>query len=451
MINLENEKGNRIGILGLARTGEAAYLALKDFCNVICHDDSEKNSTDFAAKYGADKLVNITDPAWERLDKIILSPGIPTSLPKPHPIMEIARKNNIPISSDIDLLYNASPDAHYIAITGTNGKSTTTALIHHILKEHNYDIGGNIGKPALGMNHAARGYVLELSSFQIELLQTFKADIAIITNITPDHLDRHGTIENYINVKKSLVENCANSILNVEFAATKAIYESSSHVIPFSTRNLVEKGACVMNGKIYDCFSGMMKEYDLPESKYLQGEHNRENIAAAFAACRLTGLDAAEILEKIASFVSLPHRMQFLGTKFGIDFYNDSKATNAEAAEKSIGSLKNIYLLAGGVPKDGGLAPILHLRQNITKAYLYGQAKNLFAEQLEGIIPYQICDTLDESFAAAVCDAKTSPLPTNILLAPACASYDQFKDFEERGCHFMSLYDRMTPHHKSNK
>ncbi|MGV2333262.1 MAG UNVERIFIED_CONTAM: UDP-N-acetylmuramoyl-L-alanine--D-glutamate ligase [Planctomycetaceae bacterium] len=482
MIKLAKEKNKLIGIFGLARTGEALYLALKDIAeNVICYDDSKITREAFASKYGPKALIPITDPIWRRLDKIILSPGIPLYGPNMHPIVNFAEENNIAITSDIDLLYEAREDAAYIAITGTNGKSTTTSLIHHILKMDNakWDIGGNIGSSVMNMDHEANGYVLEVSSYQIDLLKTFRANIGILLNITPDHLERHGTMEKYIEVKKSLlarsdirivggdgIESTKNviareaerSTMEMSFLCGPESRNCNSNElqklynwipdqvrddINISTKKIAKDTICVKDGKIYDYIGPELKEYILPDNKSLMGEHNRENIAASFAACRIVGMTPEIILKQIASFVGLPHRMQFLGTKYDIDFYNDSKATNADAAARSIGLLHNIYLLLGGVPKEGGIKDLLHLNSHITKAYIFGQAKSLFAEQLEGLIAYEICDNIDEATKKAVSDARSSKAKANILLAPACASFDQFKDFEERGYHFIELYDRM--------
>ena len=453
MIKLTSEKNKKIGIFGLARTGEATYLALKDNAEVICWDDSDANKDRFSSKHNKEHLIPITDQAWTKLDYIILSPGVPTTFPEPHNIVKLAKDHNIPIMSDIDLLYLARPDAHYISVTGTNGKSTTTALIHHILKDHHYDMGGNIGTASLSMNPKAKGYVLELSSFQLDITHIFHSNITIILNITPDHIDRHGTLENYILSKKSLIDSVAKdgtAILNIDNKITRELYQDlhnerkDIHFIRFSTINIIDRGICVKGGKIFDDFSGTLKEYDLPSNKSLQGAHNFENIATAYAASIASGLKPEYILSKIATFVGLPHRMQFIGNKANIDFYNDSKATNAEAASKSIGALKNIYWLAGGVPKEGGIEDLVaSLPDHVKKAYLFGEAKELFAEQIGASLEVQICNDLDEAFDMAYRDALNDPSHSNILLAPACASLDQFKNYEERGKRFIELYQSL--------
>jgi UDP-N-acetylmuramoylalanine--D-glutamate ligase len=449
MIKLTKEKDKIVGVFGLARTGESVYRALKDAdTHAICYDDSEKNREEFAKKHGNEDLIPITDEIWKKARQIIISPGVPTTLPQPHPVVELARKLAIPFMGDIDILCLERVDAQYIAITGTNGKSTTTSLIHHILGKHakKWDIGGNIGNAVLNMDHQASGYVLELSSYQIELLKDFKANIAVLLNITPDHLDRHGTIENYTEVKKSLVKNAATSIIGIDNPITRMVFDelkSTHKLIPISTKEIIENGVCVKDGKIYDRMDGVNKEYTLFPNKSLQGEHNFENIAASFAVTKLYNIDADLIISQIGSFNGLPHRMQYLGSKLNIDFYNDSKATNAEAASKSLGSLKNIYWLAGGIAKAGGIKSLLPLKANIKKAYLYGDAKYLFEQQLKGVVPYQIFNSLEEAFMVAVEDAKLQNKPANIVLAPACSSLDQFKDFEERGCYFIELYDNL--------
>lgn len=454
MINLSSQKNKKIGIFGLARTGEAAFVALHNIAStILCWDDSEQNRTNFVNSHKSNYLIPITEPSWQNLDYIILSPGVPTTFPEPHAIVHLAKTYNIPIISDIDLLYEARPDARFIGITGTNGKSTTTALIHHILKDKDYDIGGNIGTAALSLNAESRGYVLELSSFQLEITHNLQVDIGMILNITPDHLDRHGTLENYIFSKKTLIEKLkegGTAILNVDNKITRELYNdmhiSMKHInfIRISTKRIIDKGICVKGGKIFDTFSGKVKEYSLPFNKSLQGDHNHENIAAAYAAGIASGVDSDRILEKIATFIGLPHRMQFICTKKNVDFYNDSKATNSDAASKSISALENIYWIAGGIHKEGGIEDILELLpRHVKKAYLFGAAKNIFAQQIGRAIPMQICEDMQEALKAATSDAFKYPEHANILLAPACASYDQFKNYEDRGNQFVSMVTKL--------
>lgn len=445
MIDLSKEKEKKFGIFGLSRTGIAAYRALQQKCRkLICYDDSKENREKFAKEFGTDSIKPLDDESWLDLDEIIISPGIPTSLPKPHKVAEFAKENNIQIISDMDLLYRNRKDADYIAITGTNGKSTTTALIHHIFKEAglNYDIGGNIGKPALDMDNEAKGYVLELSSYQIELTKEFYPNLGIITNITPDHLDRHGNMENYKNIKTSLLADSKRCIISTDDLIMRDIFTIfQNKSIPASVGRKLDNGISIIDSKIIDNIDDT--QYDLPVNKSLQGIHNQQNIAIAFAAGRIRNILPETILKALGSFKALPHRMEYLGTKNQVEFYNDSKATNAIAAGHALSSLKNIYWIAGGVAKEGGIESLMQYSENIAKAYFFGEAASQFSKTWNGVTSLQKCNKLDDAFAAAHMDAKASGKPAAILLSPASASFDQFKDFEERGYHFVNLYGKI--------
>ncbi len=429
----------KIGIFGLGKTGISAYEYLKrdndrhceedsnptsQSSNIICYDDNEQNRKEFEDKFGSGALKNIDDPAWTCLDYIILSPGVPLHFPAPHDIVKLARANNIPLTSDIELLYQANSEAKYIAITGTNGKSTTTALIAHILGPL-FAVGGNIGVPVLDLPKS-EGYVLELSSYQLDLLESFHANIAVLLNITPDHIDRHGSLENYIEAKKRIWRNMGpkdHLIIGVDNNITRKVYEEIKGKVPFA----------LVPTSIKD------EVGDLPFNPYLLGDHNRENMLVAIAAAKIIGLPDSAIKAKIADFVGLKHRMQFVRHYKNIAFYNDSKATNAEAASKSIAALDNIYLIAGGVPKEGGIESLNHLFCRIKKTYLFGEAKNLFARTLEGKVEYEVAEDMKSAILLAYRDALASGKSANILLAPACASFDQFKNFEHRGDEFIRI------------
>lgn len=448
MIKLASEKNKKIGIFGLARTGLATYESLKGACaKLVAWDDSEKNREIFEEKYGDSDLIPIENNEWEDLDEIVLSPGVPTSLPKPHNIVEIAKNYNIKLISDIDLLYRAKKDSICVAVTGTNGKSTTAALIHHILNasDDKWDLGGNIGNAALNMDDGAWGYVIELSSFQIELSKEFRSNIAILLNITPDHLDRHGTMKEYTRVKRSLVENAGMGIIGIDNEITCKIYEElkdNQDLIPFSTNRILEYGISIKDGIIYN-YINSKDTYALPENQYLVGLHNLENIAAAYTACISLGLDPEFIIKQIGSFKGLPHRMQYLGIKEGVAFYNDSKATNMESVRKALEALTNVHLIAGGVRKKDGIDTILDLKGHISHAYFYGEAADSFAEEAGRELKHDIYSTLEESFNEALKKSRDITNGAVILLSPGCASFDQFKDFEERGYYFIELYDKL--------
>lgn len=424
----------KIGIFGLGKTGISAYEYLhrhekpqpgtpEDY-HIICYDDNDKNRKDFIAKFGPEPLKHIQDPEWQSLDYIVLSPGVPLHFPKPHDIVKLAQRYNIPITSDIELFYNANQEAKYIAITGTNGKSTTTALIGHILGE-SYGVGGNIGLPVLDLPQK-KGYVLELSSYQLDLLCDFHANIAILLNITPDHIDRHGSLENYIEAKKRIWRNMGpkdHLIIGIDNDITGRIYNEIKGKMPFN----------IIPISIKDDIG------DLPQNPYLLGDHNLENVIAAITAARITSISNSEIKSKLVSFIGLKHRMQFVINYQNINFYNDSKATNAEAASKSIAALDNIYWLAGGIAKEGGIESLAPLFSKIKKAYLFGESKDLFANTLKGKIAYEQCEDMESAIKLAYRDALIDSSKANILLAPACASFDQFKSFEHRGDEFIRV------------
>lgn len=419
-----SQLGKKIGIFGLGKTGISSYEALKDAAELICFDDSQLNRKLFADIYGNEILVHYSDSKWDKLDEILLSPGVPLS----HEIVQKAKRFDIKITSDIEILYEECKDANFVCITGTNGKSTTTALIGHILKEAGYDypIGGNIGMAALALPLYKPGYVLELSSFQLELLNNFQAKIAIILNITEDHLDRHHTMIEYINIKAKILTKLKTeglAIIGIDNENSARIFQEYKGQI----KNIIP-------------FSASKNKDNIPELERLKGIHNKENIVASYIACRALGVSAKKITDSVVSFEGLPHRMQYIGSKNRLYFYNDSKATNAEAASKSLASLKNIYWLAGGIAKKGGIKNLEFLFANIKKAYLFGQAKEEFARVLENKVEYQIFDNLEKAFDSAVNDAiNDKNMIKNILLAPAASSYDQFKNFEQRGEFFTKL------------
>lgn len=442
-MKLHSQKGKKIGIFGLGITGISVYQSLLDIANIIiCYDDSHDNIEQFIKTYDRNVIVDINNPKWHTLDKIIISPGVKHS----HAIFDIAKKYNIQISSDIDLLYEENPNAQYIAITGTNGKSTTTALIHHILKTNglHYQLAGNIGIPALSLEKS-NGYILELSSFQIDLLHNFASNIAAILNITPDHLDRYNTFQEYQKSKFKILQKSEIKILGVDNIITQKKYEElkeleNHNIISFSS-NGISNIQC-NNNVLYDNYFDM-KEYTIPENASLKGRHNQENISASFAICRLIGVKGDDIINALYSFKGLKHRMQYVTTINNVSFYNDSKATNSAAAIFALNSLHNIFWLAGGIYKEKDLSMFDNTNLiNVKKAYLFGQSKDLLIKYLDGKIMYEACNTLEDALSRSYLDAKNSKELVNILLAPACASYDQFKNFAHRGDEFIKLINR---------
>ena len=435
---MQSLKNKKIGIVGLGITGTSIYSDITHYTNsIICWDDSEKNRHLFENQ---GILLDLSDKQWHSIDIVFISPGIPNN----HKIFLLAKEHNLLISSDIELFLHHNPNSKIIAITGTNGKSTTTALIGHILNHFGYDfpVGGNIGKPALSLPKNKPGYVLELSSFQLDLISFLNTTISVLLNITPDHLDRHGTFDEYCKAKMRILCGDGIKIIGIDTKTCKEIYDrlvesGEKNIIAISTNEKNNTISCTkhsINDNFYDNCS-----HKLPELQKLTGKHNQKNIAASYAVCRSLGLKPSDIIEKLASFEGLKHRMQYLGSKNNITYYNDSKATNANAAACSLSSMQNIFWLAGGIFKEKNLDALENYWPNIKKAYLFGKSSLLFSEYLKDKVDFEVFSTMQEAFYKANIEAKSIEEQTNIILAPACASFDQFNNFEERGNKFIDL------------
>ncbi|RTK93664.1 MAG: UDP-N-acetylmuramoyl-L-alanine--D-glutamate ligase [Rickettsiales bacterium] len=391
-MKLISQAKQKIGIFGLGLTGQSVYEALLNIADlIICWDDSEKNRNAFSDNYNQNDLVDITCKSWLELDKIVISPGVPHI----HPIFLLAKNHNILISSDIQLFLEENKNSKIVAITGTNGKSTTTALVGHLLKSNNYDyhVGGNIGVPILQLPVNAQGYILELSSFQLDLLYNFNPDIAVLLNITPDHFDRYANFEAYVASKFKVFNGDGVKIISIDTPILKDFYfnlkaKYDKKVISIST-NPSRYGIVCTSHTIKDNVVDK-KKYDIPIFDNLLGNHNLENIAAAFAVCKMLGLTSQQIIRNLGNFQGLKHRMQYLGKKNHIKYYNDSKATNATSAAVALNTLSNIYWLAGGIFKEESFAPIDHGLASINRAYLFGKDKMLFAEYLENKVKYDL-------------------------------------------------------------
>jgi UDP-N-acetylmuramoylalanine--D-glutamate ligase len=435
--------GKPVAVYGLGLSGFSCVRALIAAGVTVTAWDEDKAKRSIAKAAGAkiDELIDLTGYA-----ALVLSPGIPLHLPAPHPVVERARHTGVEIIGDIELLYRANPARKTIGITGTNGKSTTTALVGHILKECGVSaaVGGNIGKAVLDLDDADI-FVLELSSYQLDLCATFAPNIAVHLNLTPDHIDRHGDLAGYVAAKMRVFRGKGHAVIGIDDQPSRDMAwqvrtAGARDVFEISVIGSVEKGADVEDGILYDAMTGEAENVvDLKEIAALPGVHNHQNAATAYAIARLVGLESSAIIAAMKTYPGLPHRMFTVRTIAGIPYINDSKATNADAASKALACYREIHWILGGVPKAGGLGGLEPLMDRIAQAYVIGQAADDFAEWLSARnVAVKKCGTLDHAVAEAHMAAQKAEHGV-ILLSPACASFDQFKSFEHRGQVFTDL------------
>ena len=453
-IDLSAFAGMPIAVLGLGKSGLSAARALHDFGADVRAWDDDPACREVAQADGM-AVVDLAAADLQGVPTLLLSPGIPHSYPAPHPAVIKARAAGCEIVCDIELLARVERDAVYIGITGTNGKSTTTALIGHVLSQlgKRAVIGGNIGAPALSLAPMGDGgiYVLELSSYQLELLPSATFDVAILLNISPDHLDRHGGMAGYIAAKRRIFDGPATrslAIVGIDDEASRAIYDDLAaqgrRVVAVSVEQPVAGGVYVANGWLIDDRGGDARRIiDLSGVETLPGPHNAQNAAVAYTAVSMIvaddpAVDDGQLAAAIATFPGLAHRQELIAVIDGCRFINDSKATNADAAARALACNDNIIWIAGGLAKAGGIEPLAPFFSRIRHAFLVGEAANDFATTLEGKVPYTISGELAAAIADAAELARTGPQPSVVLLSPACASFDQFADFEARGDAFRS-------------
>ncbi len=420
--------GKTYGVYGLARSGRATVAALAAAgAQTLNWDDSEVAR---AAFDGA--LTNLHETDLSHLDALVVSPGVPRSAL----LFVKATAAGIPVIGDIELFAQARPALpphRVVGITGTNGKSTTTALIHHMLAAAGAPtlMGGNIGLPILSQQPLPEGgiYVLELSSYQLDITFSLACEVAVLLNITPDHLERHGTLAAYAAAKARLFAMqtpFATAIVGMDA-------EAEHDVLDDAEEPLIEF--------IEDIDAGNQAEWPA-----LQGPHNLQNARAAVAACAALGLTPAEIAAGLRSYPGLPHRMERIAEKSGVLWVNDSKATNADSSAPALSAFPGTHWIAGGRPKldSAGrvdLGPVLPHLAGVKAAYLIGEAAPLFDPVLRKLLPVTLSGTL----AQAVADAAAAAVPGDtVLLSPACASFDQFSDFEARGAAFAALVEALS-------
>ncbi len=452
MIPVTSFADRDVAVFGLGESGRVSALALAAGGARVAAWDDDDNAV-AAARAAGIPIVDLHVADWKRFAALVLAPGVPLTHPAPHWTVVSARAAGIEIVGDIELFCRERrrhcPDAPFIAVTGTNGKSTTTALIAHLIATAGREValGGNIGKAVLSLAPPSRGrtHVIECSSFQIDLAPSLDPSIGVLLNVTPDHLDRHGTFETYAAIKERLVADSGMAVIAVDDKPSQAIADrvarSGKRVVRVSNRRPLADGVTAIGEEIVAVGDGASTRVaNLAGIGALRGAHNAQNAAAAVAVARALGLDGRAIVKGLKSFPGLSHRMEEVGRRGRVLFVNDSKATNADAAAKALASFAPIYWIAGGRPKEGGIAPLADFFPRIARAYLIGEAAEDFARTLGTRVPHVISGTLSAAVAAAAADAAADGAAEPVvLLSPASASYDQFKNFEVRGDAFRAL------------
>ena len=449
MIPVATFAGKRVAVFGLGSSGLLAARALAaGNAEVIAWDDDERKIREAQAEGLHTEDLRVLD--WSKVAALVLAPGIPLTHPEPHWTVSFARKANVEVIGDIELFCRARETSDHrcplVAITGTNGKSTTTALIAHLLNRAGIDaqMGGNIGVPALALEpfKPGRAYVLEISSYQIDLAPSLNPTVGILLNVSEDHLDRHGSLQNYAAIKERLparIERGGTAVIDVddEFtrAAAERIERAKKRVIRVSVASPLHDGYYAEGHRIFRASNDKVQAVaDLGGIGSLRGIHNAQNAACAVAACVSLDVGLETIQKGLTSFPGLAHRMQEIGRMGNVLFVNDSKATNADSAAKALASFEDIFWIAGGKPKTGGITSLAPFFPRIRKAYLIGEAAQEFAHTLEGKVPYEIDRVLKAAVEAAARAAIASGFKEPVvLLSPACASFDQYPNFEVRG------------------
>jgi UDP-N-acetylmuramoylalanine--D-glutamate ligase len=452
--------GQKVAVFGLGGSGlVSASALLAGGADVVAYDDN----ADSVAKANAAGIptADLRGVDWSKVRALVLAPGVPLTHPSPHWSVRLAQAAGVPVIGDIELFCRErrrlAPDAPFVAITGTNGKSTTTALVAHLAASAGMDaqLGGNIGTAILSLRpplaaraRPTRVHVIECSSYQIDLAPSLDPSVGILVNLSEDHLDRHGTMAHYAAVKERLVAGVPRDgtvIIGVDDEWCRAIADrvaqSGKRVERISVRRPLTDGIYVDDRRILRGVAGnAMPVADLGGIGSLRGRHNAQNAASAAAAALALGLSPEAIQAGLRSFPGLAHRMEEVGRRGSVLFINDSKATNADSTAQALVCFDDIFWIAGGKPKTGGIEPLREFFPRIRKAYLIGEAAAEFAATLGGAVPHEIAGTLDQATAAAARDAGTSTAREPVvLLSPACASFDQYRNFEVRGDAFRGL------------
>ena len=460
MIDVSYMHDLTVAVMGLGRSGLAAAKALiAGGAEVWAWDDAPDRRDAVAAE--DIPLVDLASCDWQEPVALILSPGVPLHHPKPHPAVSLAEAAGVEVIGDIELLGRAMPDAAYVGVTGTNGKSTTTALIGHLMEMagREVQVGGNLGTPALALYPADPGdtYVLEMSSYQLELTRSITFDVAVLLNISPDHLDRYADMDGYVAAKRLVFHRQTTprtAVVGVDDAHCAAVCRELAEagdqvVIPISGKGRAPGGVFARDGWIYDDTGGKQAAMiDLGRVLALTGWHNWQNAAAACAAVTSVGVAPPVAAAAINSYSGLPHRQEPISLVDGVLYVNDSKATNPDAAAKALACYENVYWIVGGQAKAAGLDGLDDDFPRVAHAFLIGQSSERFAALLQGKVEMSRCGELpaavDAAHRLALRQRRQRPV---VLLSPACASFDQFKDFEDRGDSFRRLVEALPGEH----
>jgi len=447
MIPVPGFEGRRVAVFGLGRSGITAARALQAGGAVpVLWDDGVSGRMQTEAE--GFLVEDLTRADWSGFAALVLSPGAPLTHPKPHWTVERAHEAGVPVIGDVELFARAlaalppGDRPRVVAITGTNGKSTTTALIGWVLKQAGLrvHIGGNIGIGVLALPEptADAVYVIEVSSYQLDLTTGFAPDVAILTNVSPDHLDRHGGMEGYVAAKRRIFQ-----AQGAEALALVGVDEEWGQKIAAGLQAQGRRVETVVSvpspprGEGYSAAAGVLMAgrevlADLTAARSLPGRHNAQNAAFAYATARALGVSHEAAVEGLLSFPGLSHRMEAVGRLDAVRFINDSKATNADAARQALASYPSVFWIAGGKAKEGGIDSLRDLFPRVAKAYLIGEAADDFAVTLADT-PHVVAHTMERAVELAAADAAAAGGEQVVLLSPACASFDQFPDFEVRG------------------
>lgn len=444
-----------VAVFGLGLSGLATIKSLvASNISVTAWDDKQENR-DKAKAIGA-KIDNLSEIDLSNYAVFILAPGVPYSF-EPHPVVINAQKASLEIIGDIELFHRAGLGIKTIGITGTNGKSTTTALITHVLQEADMKavMAGNIGQAIFDLEDISSIdiLVLEISSYQMDLCPTYRPDISLILNITPDHLDRHGSMQAYIDAKAKILDGNGTAVISVDDDYSQVLFDQAfidqnRKIIPLSVKSSIVEGYYVKKSKLYSNHHGLDNLiHDFKEADYLnlKGLHNQQNASFAYIVAKELGLRDESIFRAFKTYDGLAHRQYFVGKKDSVSYINDSKATNAEAAAKALSSYDNIYWIVGGRAKEGGLEGLEIFKDKIKKTYVIGEAEKDFSVWLKYHgFEYEISKTLDKATASAHKKALSGQDKAVVLLSPACASWDQFSSFEKRGEAFTKIVKELT-------